>query len=1213
MGRPERPLDPQDGPVQRLAHELRTLRREAGNPSYRTMAKAAGFSTSTLAQAAAGERLPTRAVVRGYVLACGGDPADWERRWTDAEREVNRAPGEAWVPYRGLAPFAPDDEHLFFGRDRTLDEIAELSRENRLVVLSGPSGSGKTSLLRAGLIPRLRAQIAECGRPVELRLLAPGATPATTHGRLFEKDGRERWLIVDRFEEVLTLCHDPQERSAFLGHLLRAHDPAAGLRVVVAVRADFRARCAGPDTLRGATLTLGPLTAPELREAMVGPAQRAGLIVERALTARLLEETADEPGGLPLLSHALLETWRRRRGRMLTLAGHEAVGGVRGALVTAAEEVYAALTPAQARAARRLFQRMVVPGEGAPDTGRPLTRAELAHCTDPDVPAVVERLTGARLLTADEDGVRLAHQALVARWPRLRGWIEEDRERLLHHRMLAEAARTWLDHDRDPGTLYRGTRLARAEELFPDHPADLALTAPERSFLTAALDVRARERRTAARTVRRHRVLAGSLAAVLVVALTTGVVVWRQYADHQVQRTRDAARRVADVADALRTTDPRTALLLGAAAWRIARLPETRRALLGSLDQPETDTFTDPAPGDGPRALLGDGRTLLGADAHTWHTWDVTGHRALASGRVPSGTVTAAGPLLAVTGDAGRVRLWNTATGRWAGGPLTGASDLRSTRDGSAVLVTEGDRVRLRAAGDGHVLFATGTEDTPLTALGADGARAAVCPSGGTPQLWDTATGRALPGAWTQDRVCDGDTAFVAVGAGRLAAATPAGFRVWDTVTGRRIADVTATADITDTGAQEASFSPDGTFLATADQHELRVWRLTDTTAPVFRASLDNQHLYGGLAWDGTILRYLEGGTVHTVDPGAAVTADWHPAADGVLLSPDGRTGAVARRTGDRYTVELRATADGRLLRTLPPLPLPASPDPVVPRDTLPLLAFSPDGTRLAYGVSAPGRTATAQPLNVWDVRRERPLASLDLPGDPVLRVALGSALYVSRATSSGGERDEVWDLTRRRRTLALTGATGTHLAVSPDERTLVGDGETADLRSGKGVPRDLAQGDETGALAFTRDGSLLAVGDRTGRVTLWDGNLRHRVGILRVLTPGGVGALAFSPDGRTLAVGLDTGGLQLWDTATQQPLGGPVTTPGEEITSLAFAGDGTTLYASSAHVPLQRYPVDPATAVGRVCARAGGAGLTRAQWRTYAPDAPYRRVCGGA
>ncbi|MET9090344.1 hypothetical protein ABZX77_52355, partial [Streptomyces sp. NPDC004237] len=87
-------------------------------------------------------------------------------------------------------------------------------------------------------------------------------------------------------------------------------------------------------------------------------------------------------------------------------------------------------------------------------------------------------------------------------------------------------------------------------------------------------------------------------------------------------------------------------------------------------------------------------------------------------------------------------------------------------------------------------------------------------------------------------------------------------------------------------------------------------------------------------------------------------------------------------------------------------------------------------------------------------------------------------------------------------------------------------------------------------------------------------------------------------------------GSLQLWDVATQQPLGSPLTTPGEEIDSLSFSSDGTTVYASSAHMPLQRYVVDPARAQTLVCARAGGVGLTPAQWHTYVPEVPYLRLC---
>ncbi|MEU0110077.1 hypothetical protein ABZ313_32610 [Streptomyces sp. NPDC006251] len=456
----------------------------------------------------------------------------------------------------------------------------------------------------------------------------------------------------------------------------------------------------------------------------------------------------------------------------------------------------------------------------------------------------------------------------------------------------------------------------------------------------------------------------------------------------------------------------------------------------------------------------------------------------------------------------------------------------------------------------------------------------------------------------------------------RFAAVTGTGARVWDTRSGRQVAGLDGR------GVRSASFSGDGSFLATADTQEIRVWRLTPPGAPVFRHSLDNQHLYGAPAWDPDrpVLRYLEGGAVHALDLAAAVTSAWRDRLlDDVLLSPDGRTYATAERSGTRYLFQLRATGDGHPLHTLPPVPVPVSRDPsapVAPEDTVPLMAFSPDGRAFAYGVSAPGRDADAWRFTVWDLHRDRTRSTLDLAGPAVVSITLGpggGTLYAARVPPVGKLSDEVWDTDHQRRTAVLTGLASS-LAVRPDGRLLLGDGRVARLPSGRVGGHDLVQGDEVGALAFASDGSLLAAGDQTGRVALWDGNPRHRAGVLRNVFPAPLGeaaeavsALALSPDGRTLAVGGDAGSVQPWDVATRQPLGGPLTTPGESIDSLAFAPDGTTLYAGSPHVPLQRYVVDPERAVTEVCARTGSTGLTRTQWHTYVPDAPYRRICGDA
>lgn len=157
--------------------------------------------------------------------------------------------------------------------------------------------------MRAGLIPALRA---ESGSLAAIRVLTPGEHPLRTHEQALRPKNApgDTVLVVDQFEEVFTLCGESAERAEFIGALLAARQPDSRLRVVIAVRADFYGRCAEhrglADALRDTSLLVGPMSPAELREAVVRPAQSAGLIVERELTARLVEEVDREPGGLPL-------------------------------------------------------------------------------------------------------------------------------------------------------------------------------------------------------------------------------------------------------------------------------------------------------------------------------------------------------------------------------------------------------------------------------------------------------------------------------------------------------------------------------------------------------------------------------------------------------------------------------------------------------------------------------------------------------------------------------------------------------------------------------------------------------------------------------------------------------------------------------------------------------------------------------------------------
>ncbi|MER6098252.1 helix-turn-helix domain-containing protein [Streptomyces sp. NPDC001728] len=530
MGRHENPLDATASPVAALADALRRLRHAAGSPPYHQMARRCPYSVATLSRAAAGRQLPTLAVLLAYVEACGsGDTEVWEARWRHASEALTaRHPGRGNPPYKGLARFDHTDQALYFGRNRLGEDLWALTGERRVSALIGPSGSGKSSLLRAGLVPRLRGPEGPL-RPAAIRIITPGERPLSTHGPLLSSTGTRPaavFLIVDQFEELFTLCHDPVEREEFVKALLADQGPSGGLRVVLGIRADFVRRCLDhpglASVVRDASLSVTRMSSAELREAIVGPARAHGLVVERALTARLTADVADNGFALPLLSHALLETWSRRQGRTLTLDSYEQAGGLQGAIAQSAEGVYARFDTVRADIARQILLRMITPGSGgAPDTRRSVTRAELESLGEgQETHEVLESLTRARLITSDGASVGLAHEALINAWPRLGDWIDRDREKLRFQRWLTEAADAWDAVGREPGVRISPVRLAQLDA-HASRAGRSGLTTLEADFLAAGLATH----RRALRARRTTRAMGSLLVATTTVA---AAALWKQ-------------------------------------------------------------------------------------------------------------------------------------------------------------------------------------------------------------------------------------------------------------------------------------------------------------------------------------------------------------------------------------------------------------------------------------------------------------------------------------------------------------------------------------------------------------------------------------------------------------------------------------------------------------------------------------------------------------
>ncbi|MFF0079349.1 helix-turn-helix domain-containing protein [Streptomyces canus] len=1229
-GRREVPVDPAAGPVQRFAFELRKLRLEADGITYRSLAQRAGYSVTTLSQAAAGEQLPTLPVVLAYAGACGADPAEWEARWKAAVEESaddgSRDDDGALAPYRGLARFETGDSDLFFGREQLTADLVDLLRRRQFAAVFGPSGSGKSSLLRAGLIPVLRRAQEPGPRPAAIRILTPGERPARSHAPLLtpaiSRDGdaaADTFVIVDQFEEVFTLCHDAAERARFIDLLLTARQPESRLRVLLAVRGDFYGRCAEhrelADALRDANLLTGAMSRTELRDAVVKPATAAGLTVERALTTRLVEEIADAPGGLPLLSHALLETWRRRRGKTLTMAGYEAAGCLDGAIAKTAEEIYGRFTEAQAAAARRVLLRMVAPGDGTSDTRRPVEREELGDTGRDDTAQVVEALTGARLLTLDGDTVEIAHEALLTAWPRLRGWIEEDRDRLRVHRNLTEAAHAWQELGREAGALYRGSRLAAAQEHFGGAPRE-DLTDLERAYLDAGRDHEQKGRR-------RSRLVLTAVTAALCLALAAAGLAMGQWQSAVTAQHLAQSRQLAAQSGALQDSDPDLAALLAVHAYRTSPTREATAALYAAAALPLRKRLVGGTEPVDSLALSPDGHTVADQTRDgKVRIWD------LPEGRLrhtftsshDSGEVSAFSPdgrtLAIATG--GVIRRWDPVTGKQLGTLTVPGGSVRAiafSPDSRTVAAASAATVRVWDVATGRKRRGfTGHPYPEAVAFGPGGRTVAAVGLDGLVRVWDLATGRTR--TVRGDRI-DGKAVVFSPDGRTYAVRVDGSVQLREAATGI----VRHTFKDVPVGMNELAFAPDGRTIAIPSLDDtVRLW---DTASGTTRAVVTAGHHGRGvmkvaLSADGRTLVTSSNGDpdvrLHRLPvdlPQTSLPGSADTSIDDIVFSPDGHAVATVRQgppgTG---AVQLwdAGTGDREASLPLDRDSAPGGKQPSVPVLHLAAVGIDPTGRALA------ARSVKRGVIEVRDVATGRLRLSRALGAD-------GTAVF-----SPDGTRLAVVGWLGAVHLLSLsTGARHTtvkpgngilvrKVAFTPDGRTLAvveieADGDQVtlfDAATGRSQRTIKPNTQFLSAFAFSPDGHTLAtVSGSRGSVTTWD----VRTGRLQdsFRAEGEVASLAFSPDARTLAAS-SARGVQLWDLATSQTR---LTLPTRSPEAVAFSPDGRTLAISTdGSVGLWSVDLpDPARAIHDICA-AVDTTLTSQEQSRYLHDQSTETGC---
>ena len=533
---------------------LRFLRRRV-SLTQMELANTVGYSHTQISRLEQNLRLPDILTIEaGFICALGlEEEPKAVARLLELAANVRRedAPAPGLCPYKGLNFYDESDADLFVGREALTAHLVERilsmtsygeATKERFLAVVGASGSGKSSLIRAGLVPTLRWNKTSADwvsyvftpteHPLESLALTltqeNGASTPTlvhemgnnTHALREFASFHPGWkrktylvLVVDKFEELFALCRSEEERTSFIDNLLTASSDADSLVIVIiTLRADFYAHCANYPSLREALARrqeyIGAMNNEELRRAIEEPAQRGRWEFEPGLVDLLLHDVGHEPGNLPLLSHALLETWQRRRNRMMTLSGYTSSSGVRGAIAETAETVFTdQFTREQQTIARRIFLRLTELSDetSTADTRRRATFNELIlkPKKESSTHAVLSALADARLITTSEDAAEVAHAALIREWPTLRNWLEENRDGLHLHRQLTEAAQEWNETNRSEDMLYRGVRLAQSREWALAHKDEMNTL--ESEFLAASIE--ASERQAAEREVQSQREL----------------------------------------------------------------------------------------------------------------------------------------------------------------------------------------------------------------------------------------------------------------------------------------------------------------------------------------------------------------------------------------------------------------------------------------------------------------------------------------------------------------------------------------------------------------------------------------------------------------------------------------------------------------------------------------------------------------------------------
>lgn len=1081
--------------------------------------------------------------------------------------------GKSSIVYAGLIPFFKEKENALTIKFRPgLDPIMSLSYG----VVDAITSAEKRNLSNEDRDRAASDLITE--------ILSGQENLITITHRLSQKYKRPTIIFVDQFEEVITIAHDKEKSKRFLNDLSDLAKESHKLKsihkqdetnsseekyylnkILLTLRIGFLSTALGnPDTAQLFSddaeneiyikkLILGPMSSEELVTSIEKPAIETGLNLEKGLSELIVQAIGQEPGNLPLLEFCLLELWKKQekvnRG-VMTIEDYEELGGVKGALVKHADEVYESLSQVDKEKARRIFIQLVIPGStdaGTTDTRRITPIGEIGESNFSLLKKLAdERLIIATKTSSNATNIEVIHDALIRDWGVLREWMNESRSFRLWQDSIYGVFKIWRDEPID-GNLLKGNKLLEAIEWLSQKSDEISKD--QKEFIKSSVEYRDREARAKEEAERKKKKLLVLIAVgSTIFAIFASILSWFSYTKMREVEISKLNSEVLMLGEYYRKKQNYIqsyfeVLRAGFKGYKLsAKYNQERMTILSGLYSfiyNLQDSYTYENPEEHPYAFA---REILNLGGHTKevnviafspngkilasgsldkkiHLWDSQFGKKLKTielqnpENVSSLAFSPDGKILACGFKGGAILLWDIVAGKEMktiknnnytvnsisfhpieSGKIAIGSDDKTIRiwdiDSDKELITfkghAGSVYSVSFSPDGKMI-ASGSEDTKI-------------------KLWDANTGKELKNFSKHEEIIR-DISFSPGGKTLAACSDDNNITLWDVTTGKLLKSLEGHNE----GVLSVNFSPNGKLLVSGSADlSIKLWDVNT----------------------GKELTTLLGhaGFVNSV-----------------AFNSDGETLASG---SDDETVRIWHLNEGQKIKTI-----------FEQSNSIFNINFSPDGKILAI-------SAADNSIKLLDVESGKELNTLSGHKLPILSINFSSNSKFL-LTGSADNSLKVWDVESGKEIKTFLGHRDyiKTVAFSPNGK-LIASGSLDnfikiwDIESGKEIHTLRGHRNAVWSVEFSPNGKILVSGSEDNTIKIWDIDSGNLIRTLKGHN-GIVMSISFSPDGNILASGSDDLSIKLWNLKEGTEIK-TLLSHSSYVYSVDFHPDGKTLLSSS-------------------------------------------------